>query len=1425
MRTLLGPHMLEAPNNFLDTLKSWRPPVCLLLVNVRQMPYNPTGLDLKNRDQLNNIDLDQLATMVQGPLIPYIDTLIPYIDNEILQQVQPFQDHVELRDTKLILRLFLDEGAVAAHIVENPEKTAQFHHNLVQAARTKLAKLADRVDYWVIANELLGDIQKLNVPSYSLALEKLGHYEKERMRLAGADYGCGLYAFANGHPLLQGKPFGGDQAYDETGTDPLHHWKANSDFGLRTVLTEANRINGSQTSPSHVLLLHQYFKPDNRLESQGLWLAETDLTDPNKEKLTDLNKEKNVRRFEHHVYDWFKRAYPSLKVIVSEYGADGRIGRTGNALELSLGWKHYEAWIGDTEDDNDGAPYMRTLKALEKENQRCQDVILGYCLFGLGYNSPEFWSYRLDPYKDSEGPADQQWQQAATVVKTLLHHVEHSTIGRYANQAEHHNGIYALSKGDTLNRVDGVFCTDRSPVLHYAKLPAEKDKDRILFEIPSGFRPSEDKTVAVEQAWTVDSDGTDVVPATAHKFEMEVQSNGSVRYVNNDKVSDLESSDVGYLKYYVDVSWPSSSAPSSALLAQPRLHIGTIDDDLPLRTGPSAIYPKIRKLPSSRSTWYLILGRYQNSPVWWQIRVNESTTGWVNGHFVVTAGDLSGVPAVPVEWPTPPRPEQPPPPPNGVQRASGPYLNQATNWEGTWAVSKHGTTVTANFGSARSPVQYYARQQPEDLFVLPAGFRPTALVQCTVSDGRHKNADGTDHVSGIPARFDLTVHPDGAVRYVDNHLVDHVGYLAYRITDLQWQTPAALALPLASPTLPDLERQGHFQNRAVHWSGHYDLTRRGDTVTGTFGSARSAVQYAARQRAADLCVLPADIRPARRYQHTVSDARHVNADGTDHVSGIPARFDLTVHPDGAVRYVDGSELDHVGYLRYTAQVRWTAAPRVQAPAAPEDLHVEDLEATAATLDWSRPDHDGGARVTGYRIERWTGSVWRALVPDTGSTRTRHTLTGLTAATVYLLRVRALNAAGAGTPSGAVQAMTAAAPLLRPGRVAGLTATAAGDQVQLRWQAPTTGGPVEGYRVWRRTGPAGTWILHVPDTGETVTQWRDQRGLTPATVYGYAVQAYHATATGDRSAPVTVTTAGPPAAVGAGTVRLAGGQVTLTWEVPATDGGRPILHYRVRRRLASRNQAYIVYAAQAPDTTYTETAPTVDGTWYYSVQAVNALGAGPWSNPETSGHVLQVGTTPAAVGAGTVCLAGGQVTLTWEVPATDGGRPILHYRVRRRLASRNQAYIVYAAQAPDTTYAETAPTVDGTWYYSVQAVNALGAGPWSNPETSGHVLQVGTTPAAVGAGTVRLAGGQVTLTWEVPATDGGRPILHYRVRRRLASRNQAYIVYAAQAPDTTYAETAPTVDGTWYYSVQAVNALGAGPWSNPETHGHILILPA
>ena len=66
------------------------------------------------------------------------------------------------------------------------------------------------------------------------------------------------------------------------------------------------------------------------------------------------------------------------------------------------------------------------------------------------------------------------------------------------------------------------------------------------------------------------------------------------------------------------------------------------------------------------------------------------------------------------------------------------------------------------------------------------------------------------------------------------------------------------------------------------------------------------------------------------------------------------------------------------------------------------------------LSWTAPSDDGGADITGYRIEvSEDGAAWSDLADDTGATDTTHSHTDLNVETTRHYRVSAINSAGTG----------------------------------------------------------------------------------------------------------------------------------------------------------------------------------------------------------------------------------------------------------------------------------------------------------------------------------------------------------------------------------------------------------------------------
>ena len=112
------------------------------------------------------------------------------------------------------------------------------------------------------------------------------------------------------------------------------------------MLGKANTDNDQHGSgPQHVLLLHQYFQGDNEPSKVMNYTRPRGVDAEG--KLLPANLRDNVRRFEHYYLEDFQATYPKLKVIISEYGLDGRIGLHRRSWPAPVrGWKYFDECVG-----------------------------------------------------------------------------------------------------------------------------------------------------------------------------------------------------------------------------------------------------------------------------------------------------------------------------------------------------------------------------------------------------------------------------------------------------------------------------------------------------------------------------------------------------------------------------------------------------------------------------------------------------------------------------------------------------------------------------------------------------------------------------------------------------------------------------------------------------------------------------------------------------------------------------------------------------------------------------------------------------------------------------------------------------------------------------------------------------------------------
>lgn len=264
----------------------------------------------------------------------------------------------------------------------------------------------------------------------------------------------------------------------------------------------------------------------------------------------------------------------------------------------------------------------------------------------------------------------------------------------------------------------------------------------------------------------------------------------------------------------------------------------------------------------------------------------------------------------------------------------------------------------------------------------------------------------------------------------------------------------------------------------------------------------------------------------------------------------------------------------------------------------------------------------------------------------------------------------------------------------PGPPTNLVATAGDGQAQLSWDAPADNGgaSIDYYIIYQ----GGLDVAHVTGTTTTVT------GLTNGVSYNFAAAAHNSAGVGSMSAVVSVTPSAmatvpdPPANL---TATPGDGQVQLSWNAPANNGGMAVTGYHVYwgPDPNSSNGPIVVNG-----TSYLHDGLENGQTFYYQVDAVNSMGEGNKTNVVSSipsaSYLLP--SPPTGLVAS---VSNGMVTLTWSASSNDG-QNVTGYKIYRGMTPSS---IQLLASTIDVTYQDGSVSRDQTYYYEVTAVNADG----------------------------------------------------------------------------------------------------------------------
>ncbi len=288
--------------------------------------------------------------------------------------------------------------------------------------------------------------------------------------------------------------------------------------------------------------------------------------------------------------------------------------------------------------------------------------------------------------------------------------------------------------------------------------------------------------------------------------------------------------------------------------------------------------------------------------------------------------------------------------------------------------------------------------------------------------------------------------------------------------------------------------------------------------------------------------------------------------------------------------------------------------------------------------------------------------------------------------------------------------------------------------------------------------------------------------------GYSITLYVIATLPIPSAPANVTATGGNA------------QATVSFTLPASNGGSPITGYTVTSSPGAKT------GSGRPTSTsggITVTGLTNGMAYTFTVKATNANGPGLASGPSNSVTPTAPVTAPGAPTIGTATAGNAQAKVTFSAPASNGGSPITGYTATSSPGGKT------GAGGPTTTSGGITVTglTNGTAYtFTVKATNSVGAGAASGASNSVTPTAPATAPGAPAIGTATAGNALAKVTFSAPASNGGSPITGYTATSSPGGKT------GAGGPTSTSGGLTVTglTNGMAYtFTVTATNGVGTG----------------
>lgn len=489
---------------------------------------------------------------------------------------------------------------------------------------------------------------------------------------------------------------------------------------------------------------------------------------------------------------------------------------------------------------------------------------------------------------------------------------------------------------------------------------------------------------------------------------------------------------------------------------------------------------------------------------------------------------------------------------------------------------------------------------------------------------------------------------------------------------------------------------------------------------------------------------------------------------------------------------------------------------------PRNLTVTNITNDSVCLSWDRPEYDGGARITGYIVERkeLPDSCWLKC-NFTNLLDTALEVTGLTEGEQYDFRVFARNAAELfSAPSEHTGPITVQHDVDPPKIVMDdifrqVVVVKAGDLLKI--DADISGRPnptVTWLKNGRIIGAKGRVEINITKTHTTLLI----RECVRKDSGQYMLTLQNAGSTTSKTVTCKVLDRpGPPA----GPLQVSGisaEKCTLSWGPPPENGGAETMYYIVEKCETSRVAWTLVYSDMMA-TTCKITKLLRGNEYLFRVKAVNKYGEGETlesepvraTDPFTAASApMDVEVTSASTESMTVC---------WKRPDSDGGSRISGYIIEKREKQGVRWARVNKKPVYDLRVKATGLHEGCEYEFRVFAENAAGLSEPSAPSALTMAEDPMFLPSPPAKPTiVDSTKSSITLSWNKPLFDGGAAVTGYRVEFRKSSEED-WTIGVHNTDKTEFTVTGLTCGTEYVFTVRSMNQVGVSEPS-PETNAQV-----